>query len=62
MCRAVKCRTCGKTTWAGCGEHVPSVKATVARGDWCDGTHSASQLAGAKSAKGGGFLSRIFGR
>ena len=22
MCRAVKCKTCGKTTWSGCGQHV----------------------------------------
>ena len=20
MCRAVKCKTCGKTTWSGCGQ------------------------------------------
>ena len=27
MCRAVKCRKCGKTTWAGCGMHVDQVMA-----------------------------------
>lgn len=21
MCRPVTCKTCGKTTWAGCGQH-----------------------------------------
>ena len=29
MCRAVNCRVCGKTTWAGCGNHVDAVKAGV---------------------------------
>ena len=27
MCRPVRCNVCGKTTWAGCGEHVDQVKA-----------------------------------
>ena len=22
MCRAVACKKCGKTTWAGCGQHA----------------------------------------
>ncbi|KAI0090983.1 hypothetical protein BDY19DRAFT_668463 [Irpex rosettiformis] len=25
-CYAVKCSTCGKTTWKGCGQHVDSVR------------------------------------
>ena len=29
MCRAVKCRVCGKTTWSGCGQHIATVKAGV---------------------------------
>ncbi len=37
MCRAVTCRRCGKTTWAGCGQHVSSVRATVPAGQWCSG-------------------------
>lgn len=35
MCYPVKCQKCGKTTWAGCGAHIESVKATVPPGDWC---------------------------
>ena len=35
MCRAVKCQNCGKTTWAGCGNHVAEVKAKVPAGQWC---------------------------
>lgn len=37
MCRAVRCRTCGKTTWSGCGSHVASVKAGVPADQWCSG-------------------------
>ncbi|WP_167754294.1 hypothetical protein [Amycolatopsis nivea] len=37
MCRPVACLTCGKTTWAGCGQHVDQVKATVPAGQWCPG-------------------------
>jgi len=37
MCRAVMCKTCGKTTWAGCGQHVDSVMAGVPSGARCPG-------------------------
>jgi len=29
MCRQVKCSTCGKATYAGCGRHVDQVLAGV---------------------------------
>ena len=25
MCHRVVCRTCGKPTWAGCGQHIEEV-------------------------------------
>lgn len=37
MCRAVKCQVCGKTTWAGCGEHVDEVFADVPQSERCPG-------------------------
>ncbi len=37
MCRAVTCKTCGKTSWAGCGQHIAQVKAGVPAGQWCPG-------------------------
>lgn len=37
MCRAVSCRTCGRTTWSGCGAHVAQVKAQVPADQWCAG-------------------------
>ncbi|MFD0555923.1 hypothetical protein FB566_1140 [Stackebrandtia endophytica] len=54
MCRAVSCKTCDKTTWAGCGQHIDDVKRTVPAAAWCPG-HP-------KEASTGGFLSRLFKR
>ncbi|MBB6627863.1 hypothetical protein H5V45_11095 [Nocardioides sp. KIGAM211] len=63
MCRAVRCKTCGKTTWAGCGQHVATVRAGVPAGDWCPGGHSAAEKAAAAGPSDGrGFLKRLFGR
>lgn len=56
MCRPVKCRQCGKTTWAGCGQHVAMVKASVPANQWCEG-HAAEP-----AASGGGFLGKLLGR
>jgi hypothetical protein len=55
MCRSVRCKTCGKTTWAGCGQHIDQVLAGVPRADRCPG-HPKSERAA------GGFLSKLFGR
>lgn len=57
MCRAVTCKKCGKTTWAGCGQHVDQVMRGVPRADRCEG-HAAE----AKSPAQGSFLSRLFKR
>lgn len=35
MCRAVRCKTCGKTTWAGCGQHIERVMKDVAASARC---------------------------
>ena len=55
MCRPVTCKQCGKTTWAGCGQHIASVKAGVPAGQWCDGHKDAAP------AQSGGFFSKLFG-
>jgi hypothetical protein len=66
MCRPTTCKTCGKTTWAGCGQHVADVKAMVPSNQWCNGQHTAAEKAAAKPDKAGssngGLLSRLFGR
>lgn len=59
MCRAVTCETCGKTSWAGCGEHVAQVKAGVPASEWCDGRHAPAET---PERARGGFFSRLFGR
>ena len=58
MCRSATCKTCGKTTWAGCGQHVDQVMAGVPRTDRCQG-HGADEKA---AASGGSFFGRLFGR
>ena len=55
MCRATRCKTCGKTTWAGCGQHVNQVKAGVPADQWCPGHPKAERT-------GGGLLSRLLRR
>lgn len=37
MCHPVRCRTCDKTTWAGCGAHIDAVRARVVPEQWCPG-------------------------
>lgn len=37
MCQKVTCRTCGKATWAGCGQHIEQALAGVPRADRCQG-------------------------
>jgi hypothetical protein len=54
MCSAVTCRKCGKTTWAGCGQHVDQVMRNVPKNQRCEGH--------VKEARSGSFLSRLFGR
>lgn len=61
MCRPATCRTCGKTTWAGCGQHVAAVKASVPRTDWCGGTHTAAEIEAARAERPSLFA-RLFGR
>jgi hypothetical protein len=35
MCSPVKCETCSKVTWSGCGEHVDQVKSMFTEEEWC---------------------------
>lgn len=54
MCRAATCKKCGKTTWAGCGQHVDSVMRGVPRSDRCTGHEN--------DPAEPGFFARLFGR
>ena len=56
MCRPATCRTCGKPTYAGCGQHVDQVLRDVPKAQRCVCPPSAR--------RSGGFplLAKIFGR
>lgn len=54
MCRPVTCKTCAKTTWAGCGQHVDQVLSGVPRADRCSGH--------APEARNEGMWRRLFGQ
>ena len=56
MCRAVACRTCGKTTWAGCGQHVDQVMRGVPSSQRCPGHGDDTPTAAS------GFIARLFSR
>jgi hypothetical protein len=53
MCRPVTCKKCGKTTWAGCGQHVDQVMRGVAKNDRCQGHENEPSA---------GFFARLLGR
>jgi hypothetical protein len=57
MCRPATCHACGKASYAGCGQHVEQVLAGVPTPQRCRCTAEQKAV-----AKGGGLLSRIFGR
>lgn len=55
MCRAVACKKCGKTTWAGCGQHVNQILRGVPAAQRCRGHQNEPEARG-------GFFSRLFSR
>jgi hypothetical protein len=56
MCRPATCRTCGKASWAGCGQHVDQVLRGVPKNQRC------SCPADQRDVGGKGLLARLFGR
>ncbi len=55
MCRAVTCKKCQKTTWAGCGQHVDQVMRGVPVSQRCRGHEQ-------EKPTGKGFFAKLFGR
>jgi hypothetical protein len=37
MCQQVTCRTCGRPTWTGCGQHIEQALAGVPNAKRCQG-------------------------
>lgn len=56
MCRPATCRTCGKASWAGCGQHVDQVLRGVPKNRRCTCPPAT------RSVGGKGLLARLFGR
>jgi len=54
MCSPATCRTCGRATYSGCGQHVEQVLRGVATKDRC--------ACPTELRKTGGFLSKLLGR
>lgn len=57
MCRAVTCRKCQKTTWAGCGQHIKAVMGHVPRTERCSCDPNAPKEPGT-----GNWFTRLLGR
>ena len=58
MCRPATCKDCGKTTWAGCGQHVDSVMRDVPVSQRCTCDRTKPKPA----ASGTGLFAKLFGR
>ncbi|WP_030543322.1 hypothetical protein [Streptomyces albus] len=58
MCQRVTCRTCGKFTYSGCGNHVDQVLAGVPAAKRCD----CDSAAGRQAKTGGSGWKSLFGR
>ena len=54
MCRPTTCRSCSKTTWAGCGNHVDQVMSGVPHHQRCDCEPA--------ERRAGGIMGRLLGR
>ncbi len=35
MCSPIRCETCGKVTWTGCGQHIEEALAGVPQAERC---------------------------
>jgi hypothetical protein len=60
MCAPTTCRSCGKPTWSGCGNHIEQALRGVPESQRCQGHAKAAAQVSAQR-KTGGFLSRLFG-
>jgi hypothetical protein len=56
MCYPKGCKACGKTTWAGCGNHVSQVMRSVPKENRCRCTPEE------RAAANRGLFGRLFSR
>ena len=55
MCSPATCRTCGKTTWSGCGRHIDQVMSRVPDAQQCT-CSPAAKTTGRAARPSGGLL------
>lgn len=54
MCSKVICKSCGKPTWSGCGQHVEEALRGIPKSQRCQG-HADEPVEP-------GFFSKLFGK
>ncbi len=59
MCQRVRCSSCGKPTFAGCGAHVEQVLGDVPHDQRCKCREQTRSRSGEEQAS---LLARLFGR
>ena len=63
MCRPATCRSCGKATYAGCGQHIEQVLSGVPQSQRCScATAVTSQRPAAERTGGRTLLDRLLRR
>jgi len=60
MCRRVQCESCGKPTYAGCGQHIEQVLADVPAEERCR-CRDVKEGTKPVDTAGPSFVRRIFG-
>ena len=61
MCARTTCRSCGKPTVSGCGQHVEQALRGIPKSERCQGHARTAPVQSTTTQKSGGFLSRLFG-
>ncbi|MBU6242539.1 MAG: hypothetical protein KGP06_00600 [Acidobacteria bacterium] len=54
MCSKVRCKSCGKATWSGCGQHVEEALRGIPENERCQGH--------VNEPAPPGFFSKLFGK
>jgi hypothetical protein len=64
MCSPARCRTCGLTTWSGCGAHVDQVMRRIPEAQRCGCERGGGRTARTPRAPGErrSLLDRMLGR
>jgi hypothetical protein len=61
MCARTTCRSCGKPTVSGCGQHVEQALRGIPKSERCQGHARTAPAQAAAPQRSSGFLSRLFG-